>query len=104
MSIASKNWKVQHDKMPPGARLRVHGTVTVNHPGIEPVLVRRAAQNGSTTVTLDLELQRKEGAFVQVVCDKAVRFEESILDTVSQVEIFHDGQLLASITDILITH
>lgn len=104
MSIASKNWKVQHDKMPPGARLRVTGTVSVNHPGIEPVLVRAAVQTTSTSLALNLELQTKDGVFPQVVCDKDVRFEVAANDQMTYVDIFHEGRLLTRITDILITH
>ncbi len=32
MIIECKDWQAQHDKMPPGTRLRVNGTITVSHP------------------------------------------------------------------------
>ncbi|HCV40052.1 MAG TPA: hypothetical protein DGQ94_15315 [Pseudomonas sp.] len=103
MIIECKEWRAHHDKMLP-AELRVSGTITVSHPGIEPVLVLRASQNTSTTVALDLELQDKEGSF-PVICDKEVRFvKQRAFETITQVDIFQDGKLIASITDILVTH
>ena len=105
MIIECKEWHAQHDKMPPGTRLRVHGTVTVSHPGMVPVLVKRAIQDKSMAVALELELQKKDGNFLQVVCDKDVLFEaQDVHGHVPKVDIFHDGQLIACITDIVETH
>ncbi|MBK4992597.1 hypothetical protein IAE39_000771 [Pseudomonas sp. S37] len=105
MIIECKDWHAQHDKMPPGARLRVHGTVTVSHPGIVPVLVKRNIQDKSFALALELELQQEEGNFIQVVCDKHVRLElPGEHGPIPKVDIFHDGHLIATITDILETH
>ncbi len=105
MTIECKNWHAQLDKMPPGTRFRVHGTVTVNHPGIEPVLVKRAKQDKSMALALELELKKKDGNFLQFVCDKEVHLElPGEQGPVPKVDIFHDGKLIATITDIIETH
>ena len=100
--INSKNWKAQHDRMPPGARVRVAGTVTVANPGVDPVLVKRDGQPG--TLALDLELKSEGGSFIQVLCDKEVHFEMPTgTEAIASVEIFHEGTLLAEIDEILVT-
>ncbi|WEK31067.1 MAG: hypothetical protein P0Y58_02440 [Candidatus Pseudomonas phytovorans] len=105
MIIECKNWKAQHDKMPPGARLRVHGTITVGHPGVVPVLVKRAIQDKSFALALELELKREEGIFNQVVCDKEVRIElPGEHGPIPKVDIFHEGKLIGTITEIIETH
>ncbi|MFV3290672.1 hypothetical protein ACNFBR_18205 [Pseudomonas sp. NY11955] len=105
MIIECKDWHAQHDKMPPGSHLRVQGAVTVSHPGIVPVLVKRATQDRSMGVALELELQQQDGSFLQVACDKEVLFEtHEVHDSITKVDIFHDGQLIACITDIVETH
>lgn len=105
MIIECKDWKAQHDKMPPGARLRVQGTITVSHPGVVPVLVKRAIQDKSFALALELELEHEDGNFMQVVCDKEVRVElPGEQGPIPKVDIFHDGKLIATITDIIETH
>ncbi|MFK0094114.1 hypothetical protein [Pseudomonas sp. NPDC090592] len=105
MIIECKDWKAQHDKMPPGARLRVHGTITVSHPGIVPVLVKRRIQDKSFALALELQLKQEEGMFNQVVCDKQVHIElPSDHGPIPKVDIIHDGKLIATITDIIETH
>lgn len=105
MIIECKNWHAQYDKMPPGARVRVNGTITVSHPGIVPVLVKRAIQDKSFALALELELEHEEGNFMQVVCDKVVDLElPGERGPIPKVDIFHDGKLIATITNIIETH
>ena len=105
MIIECKGWKAHHDKMPPGTRLRVQGTITVSHAGIVPVLVKRRKQDRSFALALELELQQQDGNFIQVVCDKEVTFEtQDEHGLIPRVDIIHDGKLIASITDIVETH
>lgn len=105
MIIECKDWQAQHDKMPPGTRLRVNGTITVSHPGIVPVLVKRRRQDKSFALALELELQQQNGNFIQVVCDKEVTFEtQDEHGLIPRVDIIHDGKLIASIADIVETH
>lgn len=105
MIIECKDWQAQHDKMPPGTRLRVNGTIIVSHPGIVPVLVKRRRQDKSFALALELELQQQDGNFIQVVCDKEVTFEtQDEHGLIPRVDIIHDGKLIASIADIVETH
>lgn len=105
MIIECKDWKAHHDKMPPGTRLRVQGTITVSDAGIVPVLVKRRRQDKSFALALELELQQQDGNFIQVVCDKEVTFEtQDEHGLIPRVDIIHDGKLIASIADIVETH
>ncbi|WP_426810129.1 hypothetical protein ABOC32_03315 [Pseudomonas sp. WOUb67] len=105
MIIECKDWQAQYDKMPLGTRLRVNGNITVSHPGMVPVLVKRAIQDKSFALALELELKQEDGNFIQVVCDKQVRVElPDEQGPIPKVDIFHEGQLIATITDIVETH
>ncbi|MEX5502858.1 hypothetical protein Q1J61_03610 [Pseudomonas putida] len=105
MIIECKDWQAQYDKMPPGTRLRVNGTITVSHPGIVPVLVKRRMQDKSFALALELKLEHEDGNFTQVVTDKDVRLElPGEPGPIPKVDIFHDGKLIASLTDIIETH
>ncbi|MCE1116666.1 MULTISPECIES: hypothetical protein [Pseudomonas] len=105
MYIETKNWTAQNDKMPGNARFRVCGTVTVGHPGFNAELSIRASQDKSFALALDLNVTKAEGFFTQVVTDKAVSFElPGDHGHIPKVDIFHDGKLITSITDIVETH
>ncbi|POA22904.1 hypothetical protein C1886_00435 [Pseudomonas sp. FW300-N1A1] len=111
MSITTRDWKAQRDLMPGAPSFRVTGTVTVAHPGITPKLTQSAVQHREMAggiraceVTLDLTLESADGNFLQVVTDKAVRFETSSDLDVTKVGIFYKGQLLQQIDEILTTH
>ncbi|MDH0730769.1 hypothetical protein N5F23_10000 [Pseudomonas sichuanensis] len=105
MKIETAGWVAQNDKMPGNARLRVYGTVTVAHPGVQPSLALRALQDKSFALALELTLQTQDGIYPQVVTDKAVAFEmPGDHSIIPKVDIFHDGKLLTSITDIIDTH
>jgi hypothetical protein len=52
----------------------VQGTVTVAHPGIEPVLVEPKVRHRGGWEVLELQLMKKEGFFTQVVTQKNVCF------------------------------
>ncbi|MDR2318169.1 MAG: hypothetical protein LBF06_17440 [Pseudomonas sp.] len=52
----------------------VQGTVTVAHPGIEPVLVEPKVRHRGGWEVLELQLVEKEGIALQVVTQKDVFF------------------------------
>ncbi|CAK18111.1 hypothetical protein [Pseudomonas entomophila] len=105
MKIETNGWVAQNDKMPGNARFRVYGTVTVGHPGVQPTLSLRAVQDKSYALALELTLKAADGIYPQVVTDKAVTFEmPGDHSNIPKVDIFHDGELITSITDIVETH
>ncbi|WP_095081176.1 hypothetical protein [Pseudomonas sp. Irchel s3h17] len=111
MIITTRDWKAQRDLMPGAPSFRVTGTVTVAHPGITPKLTQSAVHHREMTggikaceVTLALTLEDTDDCFLQVVTDKAVRFETSNDLDVTKVSIFYNGQLLQQIDEILTTH
>lgn len=54
---------------------------------------------------LSLSLEHKDGDFIQAVCDKEVRLElPGEPGRIPKVDIFHDGKLITTITDIIETH
>jgi hypothetical protein len=53
----------------------VQGTVTVAHPGIEPVLVEPTVRHRGGWEVLQLQLVEKEGIHLQVVTEKNVFFK-----------------------------
>lgn len=105
MYIETKDWTAQNDKMPGNPRLRVRGTVTVGHPGINPELSVRARQDKSFALALELSLKVADGTFVQMVTDKTVDFElPGDHGHIPKIDIFHEGEVITSITDIIETH
>ncbi|WP_369988815.1 hypothetical protein [Pseudomonas xanthosomatis] len=104
MIIDTRGWVAQNDKMPGNARFRVYGTVTVSHPGIEPVLSMPGLQDRSFNLKLELQLQPQDGHYMQVLTERPVAFEMPCGYSVPRVDIFHEGQLITSITDIPETH
>ena len=57
MTIKTKNWTAQIDRMPGAASFRAFGTVTVAHTGITPKLVMTAMQDKSFDLRLELLLE-----------------------------------------------
>ncbi|MEN8642341.1 hypothetical protein [Pseudomonas sichuanensis] len=105
MTIETKGWVAQNDKMPGNAYFRVYGTVSVAHPGIEPVLIMPGRQDRSFNLRLELQLQEQDGFYPQVRTEKVVTFQmPGDHSYIPKVEIIHDRKLIASITDIIETH
>lgn len=105
MTIETKGWVAQNDKMPGNACFRVYGTVCVAHPGIEPVLSMPDLQDRSFNLRLELKLQEQDGIYPQVVTEKLVAFQmPGDHSNIPKVEIIHDRKLITSITDIIDTH
>ena len=105
MAIETKDWTAQSDNMPGSAAVRVSGTITVGNPGITPTLCMRKQPGDAKTLSLELTLEAADGMAVQVITDKVVRFEMAgDYSHLRQIEIYHDGALLTTITDVLITH
>lgn len=100
MTIESKGWTAHRDNMPGNAGIRVSGTVTVANPGVRPVLSVRPAQDKSFNLALDLTLEEGEGAQLMVITQAPVSFSMPSEQPIPQVHIFHDGELIATITDI----
>lgn len=110
MTIQSKDWHAQYDRMPSteGPCFRVHGTVTVNSPAVTPVLLmaqKLMVMNEPEGIDLELILERKEGTFLTVVTEKQVTFEmrESNRD-ITCVRVHYEGNLLCTINDIMTTY
>jgi len=65
----------------------VQCTVTVAHPGIEPVLVAPKVRHRGGWETLELQLVEKDGIFTQVVTDKDVFFRREGRSTWGSLEV-----------------
>ncbi|AYG47378.1 hypothetical protein DV532_25005 [Pseudomonas sp. Leaf58] len=65
----------------------VQGTVTVAHPGIEPVLVEPAVRHRGGWEVLELKLIEKEGVALQVGTTKQVSFRREGGTTWKALEI-----------------
>jgi hypothetical protein len=104
MSIKSKDWNAQIDRMPGAASFRTFGTVTVAHGGITPKLVMSALQDKSFDLRLELQLEKSNDISLQVESDKFVEYKVMGNSNVTGVSIFHEGKLLHHIDKILITH
>jgi hypothetical protein len=103
MSIKTKDWTAQIDRMPGAASFRAFGTVTVAHTGITPVLERTALQDKSFDLRLELKLENSNKVSLQVETDKFVEYKAMGNSNVTGVSIFYDGKLLHHIDDVLIT-
>ncbi|VVM88001.1 hypothetical protein PS662_02677 [Pseudomonas fluorescens] len=103
MSIKSKNWTAQIDRMPGAASFRTFGTVTVAHAGITPKLVMAVHQDKSFDLRLELVLEKSSEVALQVETDKYVEYKALGNSSVSGVSIFYNDKLLHSINNVLIT-
>lgn len=97
MTIESTGWTARQSENV----LRVEGTVTVAHPGIEPVLARSRLQDRSFNLNLDLNLQTLDGSFIQVLTQKQVVFEMTTSYDVPVVSVFHEGN---RVSQLLVEH
>ncbi|RCL29537.1 hypothetical protein C6A77_00115 [Pseudomonas sp. AFG_SD02_1510_Pfu_092] len=71
---------------------RVHGTVTVNNPAIEPVLVEPKIRHRGGWEVLELQLLDSGGIAPQVLTDKTVLFERAGGTGWKTLEVIHaDG-------------
>jgi hypothetical protein len=104
MSIETKGWNAQINRMPGNVYFRTSGTVTVANTGITPKLVLSALQDKSFDLRLELKLETSDEIALQVLTDKAVEYKTLGDTNVTSVSIFFEGQLLHHIDNVLITH
>jgi hypothetical protein len=104
MSIKTKDWTAQIDRMPGAASFRTFGTVTVAHTGVTPKLVMTAIQDKSFDLRLELKLENSNEISLQVATDKLVEYKVLGDSNVTGVSIFYEGKLLHHIDKVLITH
>ncbi|WP_095052334.1 hypothetical protein [Pseudomonas sp. Irchel s3b2] len=104
MTIKTKDWTAQIDRMPGAASFRTFGTVTVAHTGITPKLEMTALQDKSFDLRLELKLETSSEASLQVLTDKVVEYKALGDSNITGVSIFHEGKLLHHIDKVLITH
>lgn len=103
MSIQSKNWKAQINRMPGDKFFRTTGTVTVANPGVTPKLVFSALQDKSFDLRLELVLETGDGIALQVLTDKQVEYKVAGDSYTTGVSIFFEGELIHHIKTIDIT-
>jgi hypothetical protein len=104
MSIKTKDWTAQIDRMPGAPSFRTYGTVTVAHSGITPKLEMTAQQDNCTDLRLELILEDAGGYTLPVVVEKIVEYKVMGNSNVTGVSIYYEGKLLHHIDEILITH
>ena len=104
MTIKTKHWTAQIDRMPGAASFRTFGTVTVAHTAITPKLEMTALQDKSFDLRLELKLETSSEASLQVLTDKVVEYKAPGDSNITGVSIFHEGKLLHHIDKVLITN
>lgn len=104
MSIITKDWFAQIDRMPYEPSFRTNGTVTVPNPGVTPKLVASNLQDKSFDLRLDLTLETEDGIWPQVLTDKFVEYRVPGNSNVSAVSIYFEGELIHHIDEVMITH
>lgn len=104
MTIKTKNWTAQVDRMPGAASLRVRGTVEVPHTGVTPKLVLSPLQDKSFDLRLILTTEHSSDASLQVLTDKEVEYKVLGNSGVTGVSIFFEDKLLHHISEVIITH
>jgi len=76
----------------------VQGTVTVAHPGIEPVLVEPKIRHRGGWEVLQLNLEDKGGANLQVLTEKPVFYRRECASSWKRLEIIQpDGPQIVEI-------
>lgn len=106
MMISSKDWRIHHNLMPgvDGNSFKVRGTVTVANPGIKATLEKARIQDKSFALNLELKLEQESGLTVQVITDQEACFEMlGDHSSIPWVNIFHEGKLLTTVTEVIIT-
>ncbi|MBA6118543.1 hypothetical protein JET76_14220 [Pseudomonas putida] len=87
-----KNVYAYNDEVPGEPTcFEVQGTVTVAHPGIEPVLVEPKVRHRAGWEVLELKLQDNGAIAPQVVTEKPVLFRREGACTWKQLEIIQPG-------------
>lgn len=104
MSIKTKNWTAQIDRMPGAASFRTFGYVTVANSGITPTLAMTALQDKSTNLRLELKLEQSSEVSLQVETNKFVEYKALGNSHVTGVNILFEGEQIHHISDIVITH
>ena len=105
MTLDTNGWVAQMDNMPGATAFRVSGSVMVGHPGIQPTLSVRKMQDKSFALALELTLETDQGIYPQVVTQKPVSFNmPGDHSNIPKVDIFHDGALITSISEIMVTY
>jgi hypothetical protein len=102
MSLQTKNWTVQIDRMPGAVSFRVLGTITVANSGITPKLVPSEVQD-TPFLPLELVLERTDCISLPVLTDKVVEYKIPGNYAITGVGIFYDGGLLHHIDKIPVT-
>ncbi|MGN8344056.1 hypothetical protein ACLEJQ_10665 [Pseudomonas sp. SMV71] len=104
MTIKTKNWTAQIDRMPGAASFRAFGTVEIPNTGVTPTLVRSALQDKSFDLRLELKLEHSSDPSLQVITEKHVEYAVAGQSNVTGVSIFYQGELLHHIDEVIITH
>ncbi|WP_130903494.1 hypothetical protein [Pseudomonas sp. Sample_22] len=104
MTIKTKGWTAQIDRMPGAASFRTYGVVTVAHTGITPKLELSEEQDKSYDLRLELKLESSNEISLQVETDKFVEYKVPGNSDVCSVSIFYEGKLLHHIDKVSITH
>ncbi|MDF9775954.1 hypothetical protein [Pseudomonas baetica] len=103
MTITTKDWIAQIDRMPGAASFRTYGTVTVANSGITPKLVLSKLRDKSFDLRLDLELETTHEVALKILTDKFVEYKIAGNSNVTGVSIFFEEKLLHHIDEVLIT-
>ncbi|EJM53523.1 hypothetical protein [Pseudomonas sp. GM48] len=103
MTITTKDWIAQIDRMPGAASFRTFGTVTVANSGITARLVLSEVQDKSYDLRLDLKIEDTGAIALQVLTDRFVEYRVAGESNVTGVSIFFEGKLLHHIDKVLIT-
>lgn len=104
MTINTKDWTAQIDRMPGAASFRAYGTVEVSNGGITPKLVLSKKQDKSFDLRLDLVLEQSEEVSLQVITHKHVEYKVLGDSNVTGVSIFFEDELVHHIDEVIITH
>lgn len=104
MTIKTKDWTAQIDRMPGAASFRTYGTVEAQNAGFTPKLVLSELQDKSFDLRLDLILETTSDISAQVLTEKHVEYKVLGNSNVTGVSIFFEGKLLHHIDEVMITH
>ena len=104
MSIKTKDWTAQIDRMPGAPSFRTYGTVTVANTGITPKLVFSPLHDKSFDLRLILTLETTEEVSLQVETEKTVEYKSMGNSNVTGVSIFYEGKLIHHIDKVEITN
>ena len=100
MSIKTKDWTAQIDRMPGAASFRTYGTVIVAIRALHQRLERRRT---NPMICAWIATETSNQSSLQVQTDKFVEYK-AMGNQCHGVSIFHDGKLIHHIDEVLITH